>query len=380
MTDKANEFGNPTVPHIYRNITVSAKKAMTIINQFAKLKLPLLVLGAPGSGKTEIFYQTMENPAHKFENHVILNPQNLDAVDMKLPYLEDVKMEIKIKGQDGKEKVEYVDSKQCSFAISDLFPRQGATAVILDDFAHAGPTLEPSFYSLLREKRVGTYYLPPNSWVSATGNCVFHKTGAKQLTTAGRNRVTSIYVVPDSASFFDIGLKRNFNASIMGFVKHFPGAVNGFCPDEQSAGCTPRSLETLSKLMDDGIPKEVMKEVVFGTIGANAGSKFYAYFLNDHLKNINLNEILANPSTCELPKEKDVLWTVLIAIQNMANKKTINSIVEILSRKEVGKSLAVLILSNLVQNKSELILNSNKKILNNKLVSQMLVEYAAIVV
>src|SRR5438309_2328561 len=75
-----------------------------------------------------------------------------------------------------------------------LLPEDDAPfCLLLDELPAAPPEVQKAFYSLLLERRLGEYRLPPGTWVVAAGNRSEDRALVRSMSSALLNRV---FVVP----------------------------------------------------------------------------------------------------------------------------------------------------------------------------------------
>src|SRR4051812_47294352 len=71
-----------------------------------------------------------------------------------------------------------------------LLPADGKPfCLFLDELPAAPPEVQKAFYSLLLERRVGEYALPPGTWVVAAGNRTEDRALVRAMSSALVNRV-----------------------------------------------------------------------------------------------------------------------------------------------------------------------------------------------
>src|SRR5437016_4271773 len=66
--------------------------------------------------------------------------------------------------------------------------------LFLDELPACAPDVQKAFYSLLLERRIGEYHLPPDTWVVAAGNRAEDKALVRTISSALVNRVLILNV------------------------------------------------------------------------------------------------------------------------------------------------------------------------------------------
>jgi len=319
----------------WETIKVSMTKAQKMIEACIKVDAPFWLWGSPGIGKSEMCRAIAKKAGFKYI--LELTPATFDLVDGRIPVPKDGVKAKRTNLQTGEVEEESIEGLVSDFAISAMFPRDGKTFLLCDDLATAAPILQPQFFALLKDKRIGTFDLPEGSYVCAASNRPQDKAGATMPITPIRGRVTHIYAVPCVKKFEEVAVERGFNPGLVAWVtgglkttnsmnqdkdgQKLKDALSYFDPDDISIGCNPRNLERLSDLLNSDIDMDCLTEFACGTIGVVCGIQFSNYYQSDYLKNIRIQDVLNDPMNCEIPSTNrpDLLYALLMQLLNAIN-------------------------------------------------------------
>lgn len=311
--------------NVYSGITVDPMKAAKIIGTCIKAGTTAMMWGKWGVGKTSIAYQVVEKMNPYFDSCIVINPSQDDVIDFKLPYVDEITVDEK----------KYTASK---FAVSERLPRKGRHLIFVDEINTATPAMQATLYSLILEGRIGSYKLPDGCIRIAAGNREEDGCAALPMSNALKDRLgVHMNIVPSEASWIKWATTRgNIVPEVVAFVRNMPTVLEGHCSNESgdpTGGCTPRSLEALSKMIGAGTDEDILHNVANGIIGQGAGAEFVG-FLDIYKNNVDIDEIIKKPEKAPVPKKMDVLYAITSALGAKMNKDNIENIVVYLKRMD----------------------------------------------
>lgn len=307
----------------YAGITVDPMKAAKIIGTAIKANTTCMMWGKWGVGKTSVAYQVAEKMHPYFDSCIVINPSQDDVIDFKLPYVDTINL-------DG-------NSHTISrFAVSERLPMSGRHLIFVDEINTASPAMQATLYSLILEGRIGNYKLPKGCIRMAAGNREEDGCAALPMSNALKDRLgVHMNVVPSEASWIRWATTRgNIVPEVVAFVRNNPSVLEGHCTNESgdpTGGCTPRSLEFLSKMVGVGLDDDIRHVVTNGIIGQGAGAEFIG-FLDIFKNNIDIENIIKHPEKAEVPSKIDVLYSVVSALGSKINEDNLEDIVVYLKR------------------------------------------------
>ena len=122
--------------------------------------------------------------------------------------------------------------------------------LFLDELPACAPDVQKAFYSLLLERRIGEFDLPPGTWVVAAGNRAEDRAIVRPMSSALVNRVFVLLLKVDKSEWLAWAVTAGVRGDIRGFVAHMPGVLQRPVPPDPVPFSTPRSWALLSRDLD----------------------------------------------------------------------------------------------------------------------------------
>lgn len=306
-------------------------EAKVIIKSFIEknIKIPVILLGPPGIGKTAICQQIADELDYEC---LIFECSSLDPSDVRgLPFFE---------------------NGTTKFSLSPLHPKvytQGDNKpgiIVLDEISFAAKTVQRALNSLLLQRRLGIHRIPENYFIVATGNPPEY--GGDILINTLINRCCILDVQPDMEDWLENC--PGINPLVRSFIRLKNKYFYTYNVKEQNQSfCSPRTWMFVSELVDKDI---INKEAFVGLVGP-AGIDFYNYVTIKKLKEIDIDKILQ-----ELIIEEDI--NVLMYINEAIVQRILNNDIHpnlvnyILKLSKVSKELAYILLKFLAKKPLEI--------------------------
>ncbi len=150
--------------------------------------------------------------------------------------------------------------------------------LFLDELTAADQRLQISAYSLILDRRVGQYALPPGWMVVAAGNAAQHGAVSHEMGTALADRLFHFHVQASVETFLAHALARGFAPEVMAFLKVRPDRLDDTeaqLAGEHLLGASPRGWEDVSRVLQAGLPEAQARHFVQGRIGAANAAEFF---------------------------------------------------------------------------------------------------------
>ena len=272
-------------------------------------RLPVLVTGAPGAGKSDIVAQAA---AAAGADLLISHPVVSDPTDAKgLPW--------KKEGEDTATFLPFGDLAQALAARSPL-------VWFVDDLGQAAPAVQAAYMQLILARRVNGHRLPECVTFVAATNRRTDRAGVSGILEPVKSRfATIVELVPDLDQWCSWALDNGIAAEVVAFVRFRPELFNLFEPSADLSNCPlPRTWTHVSRLMSLDLEPDVLAPAICGAVGEGAGAEFVAFLrLWGDLPNIDL--ILRDPAAAAIPSQPGTLYAVCTAlgrrvdVENFAN-------------------------------------------------------------
>ena len=220
---------------------------------------PVLLIGAPGIGKTQIMEQISRECKVGLVSYTITHHTRQSAIG--LPF-------ISKKEFDGKEMAvtEYTMSEIVA-SIYDKIQESGLREGILfiDEINCVSETLAPAMLQFLQCKTFGSHKIPEGWLIVAAGNPPEYNKSVREFDVVTMDRVKKLLVEPDFDAWREYAYTRGIHPAVISYLNTRP--ANFYKMESTVDGrnfATPRGWEDLSRLIQvyEKLDKTVDREVV----------------------------------------------------------------------------------------------------------------------
>ncbi|SLN18053.1 AAA family ATPase [Roseisalinus antarcticus] len=274
--------------------------------------------GRPGIGKTEIVQQlAQETGSQLFDLRLTtIEPQDLRG----LPFYDH-------------------DTRRTVWYRPEDLPDDPARPAILflDELTAAAPSLQPTVYGLLQERRVGRHLLPPSTFIVAAGNAVEDGAVAYEMGTALSDRLIHLFLRPEASDWLTrYAVPRGLHPAVTAFIRTRPDLLD--TTEEalrrgQMIACTPRSWSRVSTILT-AVPDKALRNVLIaGTLGEAAAAEFILV-AEEIAATVQASDMLAlkQADRVELyPASLHGLTALVYALVALAGRETIGPAIEVMA-------------------------------------------------
>jgi len=282
-----------------RPAQLSQLLAHTIANN-----LPVLITGAPGVGKSDLVTQAALAAGADI---IISHPAVADPTDAKgLPW----------PSKDGDEAT-FLPFGELARALKAEKP----TVWFLDDLGQATPAVQASFMQLLLARRVNGHVLPDCVTFVAATNRRTDRAGVTGILEPVKSRfATIVEFQPSLDDWCDWALNNGIPVELIAFLRFKPELLHDFSATADLTNSpSPRTWHSVAKLMKANLPSSLEFPAFAGAVGEGAATEFVA-FLRVYRELPNIDAILVNPDSQEVPSQPSVLYAVAAALAQRANE------------------------------------------------------------
>lgn len=155
--------------------------------------------------------------------------------------------------------------------------KSGAFLLFVDELNSAVPDVQKAFYSLILDRRLGDYELPPGSRVVAAGNRVEDRALVRPMATALANRMVHVALEPNAEAWLAWASLSGVHPLVLAFVRARPDRLCEVPPsDATPAYPTPRAWHMLADAISATTSK-LWPALAAGSVGDRAGAEFAAF-------------------------------------------------------------------------------------------------------
>ena len=205
---------------------------------------PILLIGAPGIGKTQIMEQVAEECGIGLVAYTITHHTRQSAIG--LPY---------IKEKEFAGKKMSVTEYTMSEIVASVYEKMEKTGwkegiLFLDEINCVSETLAPAMLQFLQCKSFGNHKIPEGWIIVAAGNPPEYNKSVREFDIVTLDRVKKIEVEPDFAAWKEYAYKVNIHPAIISYLNVRP--QNFYRMETTVDGksfATPRGWEDISRLL-----------------------------------------------------------------------------------------------------------------------------------
>lgn len=290
----------------------SSVKASLLALCSAERKVPAMLWGPPGVGKSQVVAQVADELGMELRD---IRMTLLDPVDLRgLPRIND----------DGR----------TSWSTPDFLPSDPDSRGILflDEINAAPPSVQAAGYQLVLDRKLGDYELPDGWIVVGAGNREGDRAVTHRMPTPLANRFLHVEVIPDLEDWVAWALTADVTTPVIAFLQFRPDLLHKFEPKSASkAFPTPRSWEMASSILKAEAPGEVEYSLLAGTVGEAAAAELSG-FLRVWRKLPHPDSVLLDPENAEVPDDPATLYALTGALARKANEDNFEAVIAYANR------------------------------------------------
>lgn len=293
---------------------MKASQLSALLAKTIPAKLPVLITGAPGIGKSDIVEQACKACNAKL---IVEHPVVSDPTDYKgLPYASNGKADFLPFGN-----------------LQEMIEAKELTVVFLDDLGQAPASVQAACMQLLLARRINGHMVSDNVCFLSATNRRADKAGVSGLLEPVKSRfVTIVNLDVDVDDWIKWALKNNLPTELIAFIKFRPELLHAFTPTNDLVNTpSPRTVHSIAKLMAIGLPKELEFETFTGATGEAFAVEFMG-FLKLYRTLPNPDLILLQPLQASVPSDPSVLYALCAALARKASEQTIARLIEYFDR------------------------------------------------
>lgn len=294
-------------------------------------RLPVLVVGGPGVGKSQIVEQAARAAG---ADVIVSHPAVSDPTDVKgLPWV----------GAD-QTSATFLPFGELARAIRATTP----TVWFLDDLGQAPASVQASFMQLLLARRVNEHALPECVTFVAATNRRTDRANVSGILEPVKSRFATIVELDANLEDWSAwAVTHGIAPQILAFLRFRPELLSKFAPTADLTNSpVPRTWAHASRWLTCPLQESVQRQAIAGAVGEGAAAEFFAY-CQIYQELPDLDDIIANPKGWGmLPKQPATLYAVVTGLAMKATVKTLEPILAYADRmadKGYGEFAALLL-------------------------------------
>ena len=304
----------------------------------AKGQLPIcpFLLGAMGIGKSYLVREVAEELKMYVVEVNLAQYEPTDIGGMQMPDGDSMKVL----------RPKWLLSDEEHKAILD----KGYVGVIyfFDELPQAPILNQNIFAQICNEYRVGDYKIPLGDFVISAGNRMSDRSGTNQMPMHLKDRLTTIEIEANLEDFASYMFSKAKDSRIVSWVRFQPEFLHKFDRDA-NAFPTPRSLERVSDILQWKLDDDTQYHAIACQIGETASASLTTH-LNIHEKCPDLDDIVKNPTTIEVPTDIAIQYATVSGLVNKVNDTNMGAVLQFVSRID-GEFVAFFIKDSVAKNR-----------------------------
>jgi hypothetical protein len=277
-------------------------------------RLPVLITGAPGIGKTDCEALAC---AEAGADNIIMHPVVKDPTDFKgMPWVT----------EGGATFIPFND-------LHRLIHATKLTVCFLDDLGQATPAVQAAAMQLILGRQIDGHRISDQVVFVAATNRRGDRAGVTGILEPVKSRFISIVeLAPDLNDWCAWACRAGIAPEVMAFLRFRPELFSDFKPTaDMTNSPSPRTWHHESKVLALGIPNDVQIPMIQGSVGEAAGVEFVS-FLRVWTQMVSPDLVLSAPDTAPIPTEPSALYAVSTAIAMRVQKESMTRYCRYLER------------------------------------------------
>lgn len=194
------------------------------------------------------------------------------------------------------------------FCPPEQIARDEPYCLFLDELNAAAPDVQKAFYSLILDRRIGSYELPAGSVVIGAGNRATDQALARPMASALVNRLVHVHLRAAAGDWLAWAAGTGIHPWVVEYLTQRPDHLWSLPPKTEEPFSTPRSWHMLSDLLHsygDPADDETVALLAYATLTPQHAGAFRAY-LKVARHAFDLDAILKGDA--RWPADRDLLY------------------------------------------------------------------------
>ncbi|MER5493656.1 ATP-binding protein [Streptomyces sp. LE64] len=237
-------------------VTVTPSRIPELLLGLATVR-PVFLWGAPGIGKSSLVRQFADSLG--LECVSLLGTQLAPEDLIGVPQIRD---------------------GRSVFCPPETIARDEPYCLFLDELNASTPDVQKAFYSLILDRRIGSYELPEGSLVIGAGNRATDNALARPMASALLNRLTHVHLRASATDWLTWAAGHDIHPWVLDHLTDRPDHLWSTPPKTEEPFSTPRSWHMLSDALHSfgpGIDEDTVQIVAHGTLSPAHAVAFCGY-------------------------------------------------------------------------------------------------------
>lgn len=205
----------------------------------------------------------------------------------------------------------------------EMIARDEPYVLFLDELNGSSHEVQKSFYSLIHDRRIGSYELPKGSVVIGAGNRSQDSAIVKHMSSALINRMVHCHLEVSHRDWLKWAQAEGLHPLVLEYIQTRPDHLRVAPPKHEVPFSTPRSWHMLSDVLlsyGDSLDKETIKLAANGTISPTHAQSFVGLY-EQSKRRFDIDKIIAGDAKWPRdPSDGDLLFFLVNAFRGQLLK------------------------------------------------------------
>lgn len=297
---------------------VKVSQAVSLITKALQARLVPMLVGSPGTGKSQIVHQIAAN-------------EGLKVLDLRLSQCDptDLCGFPSIKGN----KAGYVPMDTFPIENDPVPEGYNGWCLFLDEMNSASNAVQAASYKLVLDRMVGLHKLHKNVVIICAGNLETDGAIVNPMSTAMQSRLLHLELMTCPKEWTDWAITKGLDHRITSYINFTPDSLYTFKADHtDSTYASPRTWEfadRVLKVTEENSPDRL--PMLAGTLSEGVAREFMG-FCKIHQDLPTMAQILAAPDSIKVPEEPSILFALTGAIGHNASQENFGQLIKYVNR------------------------------------------------
>jgi hypothetical protein len=340
-------------------VTMKELREEIVISEISKV--PLVVRGGPGLGKSEAMRAhaaaRRKQIAESAEAEKILarvpagSPVSKLPVEQQLYGFIDCRLSLydptDLKGFPSNDK----EAGVSRWLPPDIFPLQSLVdkghlpefgIIVLEELASAPRAVQVAAFQITLDRSVNGHPLAPGWFIVATSNSLTDMSVVNAMPAPLVSRFSHVELQPLVSEWTDWATRARINHKIVSYVKWKPDALFCFDPKkwvQDTPYACPRSFHLLASKVsafETAYPGQpIPRRLICSAVGKEIGDELFAY-LDIFTKIPSVEDVCRAPMECMVPKEASATFAIIGALARAATRENLPALMTYFARLDKG--------------------------------------------
>jgi len=279
-------------------------------------RLPVLVTGAPGVGKSDVIAQAANQSGARL---IVSHPVTSDPTDYKgLPF-------------------PAADKTRADFLpfgdLAELVDADVPTVFFLDDLGQAPASVQAAAMQLILARQINGHKVSEHVVFMAATNRRQDRAGVSGILEPVKSRFAAIVeLAPTIEDWAQWAIGADVAPEVIAYLRFRPDNLQDFKPSaDMTNSPSPRTWAQCARLVALHLPAELEYSAYAGAVGEGAAAEFLG-FLRVYRDLPSIDSVLLSPSTAPIPANLSALYAISTALARKANPANIGRILTYAAR------------------------------------------------